>query len=126
MKLISLRPFSYAIWKLMDDLCTEKNIDINQISKEQLAALCFTILPDSQGTRIRAILEQQRDPKVIKLIEANLAKAPASTPTLLHKLTMKNPEQIKPLISRMKREWPTLVIPHIYNLEGQTPLKLAH
>ena len=60
------------------------------------------------------------------MIEANLAKAPASTPTLLHKLTMKNPEQIKPLLTRMKREWPTLVIPHIYNLEGQTPLKLAH
>ena len=51
---------------------------------------------------------------------------PPSTPTLLHKLTMKNPEEIKPLIERMNVEWPTLVIPHIYNQEGQTPLKLAH
>ena len=41
------------MWKLMDDICTEKIIKINEVSREQLAALCFTILPDSQGNRIR-------------------------------------------------------------------------
>lgn len=48
-----------------------------------------------------------------------------SSPTLLHKLTMKNPEQMKPLIERMNKEWPHLVIPHVYNYEGLTPIKVA-
>ena len=61
-----------------------------------------------------------------QVIEEKLKNAPNSTPTLLHKLTMKNPNEIKPLIERMSKEWPTLVIPHIYNIEGETPLKLAH
>ena len=26
----------------------------------------------------------------------------------------------------MKKEWPKLVMPHVHNQEGQTPLKLAH
>ena len=48
-----------------------------------------------------------------------------STPTLLHKLTWKFPEQVKPLIQRMGTEWPQLYIPHINNQEGHTPLRLA-
>ena len=47
-------------------------------------------------------------------------------PTLLHKLIMKNPEAVKPLITRMKKEWPKLWIPHVSNNNGLTPLKLAY
>ena len=52
-------------------------------------------------------------------------KANASCPTLLHKLTLKHPEAVKELIYRMNLEWPTMVIPHVQNSEGITPLKLA-
>lgn len=116
LKLISVRNFSYATWKLMEDVCTEKNINIDQLSKEQIVATSFAVLPDSQGNRIRAVLAQQKDQKLIDMINQKLKQAPPSSPTLLHKLTMKRPEEIKPLISRMRAEWPTLVMPHIYNL----------
>ena len=39
---------------------------------------------------------------------------------------MKNPEQIKPLIERMSTDWPKLYIPHINNMEGQSPIQVAH
>ena len=41
-------------------------------------------------------------------------------------MTAKKPEEIKPIIERMNKEWPNLVLPHIYNFEGDTPIKLAH
>ena len=85
----------------------------------------FAVLPDSQGNRIRQIISQTKDQSVLDLIDKKLSKAPPSTPTLLHKLVYKNPEDIKPLITRMKKEWPSLIMPQIYNLESQTPLKLA-
>ena len=34
MKLVSVRPFSYAIWKLMEDMSSEKNITVAELSKE--------------------------------------------------------------------------------------------
>ena len=68
----------------------------------------------------------EKDPNTIQIIKDKLKDAPPSTPTLLHKLVMKNPEAIKELIARMKKDWPSLVIPHIYNQEEQTPLKLSH
>ena len=49
------------MWKLMDDVSTEKCIKIDQVGKEQLAALCFTFLPDSQGNRIRQAIATIKD-----------------------------------------------------------------
>ena len=41
-------------------------------------------------------------------------------------MAARNPEGIKQLISRMNKEWPTCIIPHICNSDGLTPLKLAY
>ena len=90
----------------MDDICTEKSIKISEVSREQLAALCFTIIPDSQGNRIRQAIASIKDLDQVEKINEKLKNAPPSTPTLLHKLTVKNPEEIKPLIARMRYEWP--------------------
>ena len=77
------------------------------------------------GDRARYTEKKIKDPvqkaKLIKALEGS-----QSTPTLLHKLTMRNPDEIKPLLERMSAEWPSLVIPHVYNLEGETPLYTAH
>ena len=60
------------------------------------------------------------------MIKERMQNAPPSTPTFIHKLIMKNPDALKPLLARMSREWPSIVIPLVYNNEGMTPLKLAH
>lgn len=114
MKLVSVRPFSYAIWKLIEDLSTEKTITTASLSRHQIAAACFTILPDSMGDRARYTYSKTKDPELKAKLNRALDKS-TSTPTLLHKLTQRNPDEIKPLIERMSKEWPTLVIPHIYN-----------
>ncbi len=124
MKLISVRPFSYAIWKMIEDMSNEKTINSYDLNKQQLATACFSILPDSMGDRARYTKMKTKDP----VLKAQLTKAleeSQSTPTLLHKLTLRNPDEIKPLLERMNTEWPSLVIPQIYNQEGETPLKTA-
>lgn len=52
------------------------------------------------------------------MIKDRLENAPPSSPTFMHKIIMKNPDAMKPLLARMTREWPNLVIPLIYNNEG--------
>ena len=99
----------------MEDVCTDKILRIEDLSREQLVASCFAILPDSQGNRIRKVLAKISDTDLIDQVNEKLKSAPPSSPTLLHKLTIKNSEAIKPLIARMRKEWPSLSIPHIYN-----------
>ena len=72
LKLISVRCFSYALWKLMDDISTERCIKINQVSRELLAALCFSFLPDSQGSFIRRVIASVKDQDQIKEINKQL------------------------------------------------------
>jgi len=45
--------------------------------------------------------------------------------TLLHLATNSNPEAIKTLLARMKKEWPSVTVPILENSEGLTPLRLA-
>ena len=66
---------------------------------------------------------KQTSPEVVEQL---LLDKPPNYETLLHKMTARNPESIKPLISRMNKEWPTCIIPHICNSDGITPLKLAY
>ena len=40
-------------------------------------------------------------------------------------MTARNPEAIKSLLTRMRYEWPRLIIPHVRDSKGITPLKLA-
>jgi len=58
LKLVSVRPFSYSVWKLIDDLSTEKSLKVQDLSREQLAAVSFAILPDSAGNRIRKAMKK--------------------------------------------------------------------
>ena len=54
-KLISVLPFSYALWKLIDDLTGERNVSVEQVSSEQLAAACYCLLPNSYEDRLLQI-----------------------------------------------------------------------
>ena len=120
-KLQSILPFSFALWKLIDDLSGDRSVKVSDVSSEQLAAACYCILPNSYESRLLE-LRRQCPEKVDEL----LAKKPYNLETLLHKMTHRNPTAIKQLLSRMRKEWPRLVLPHISNSDGVTPLKLAH
>jgi hypothetical protein len=120
-KLQSILPFSFALWKLIDDLTGDKSVKISHVSSEQLAAACYCILPNSYEARLLELRKQSPE-----LVEKLLANKPVNYETLLHKMTVRNPTAIKELLSRMDKEWPRHVIPHISNSDGVTPLKLAH
>ena len=120
-KLQSILPFSFALWKLIDDLSGERSVKLSHVSSEQLAAACYCILPNSYEARLLALRKQSPE-----LVEQLLASKPVNYETLLHKMTVRNPTAIKELLSRMNKEWPRHVIPHIANSDGVTPLKLAH
>ena len=68
-KLVAVNSFCYFIWKIMEDLTTDKNFSISQVSSDLLAAACFAILPDSQGNKVRKALTRDLDPEVIALIK---------------------------------------------------------
>ena len=69
MRLVSVRPFSYMIWKLMEDICSDKILSIGDLNKHQLALVCFAILPDSYGSRIRSAIEKVKGREDTKKLE---------------------------------------------------------